>query len=86
MEVVSTELDPIILAAAGLGVLLLVGVLVMLSRVVSSNKQIMLNQQNQNNLLLSISNVLSTNAEAEKLQLNRQETRVSEKSGEQGVE
>lgn len=81
METVETILDPLILAAAGVAVLLLVGVLVGISRITATNKQIVEQQKTQNNLLLTISNVL-TSAKAEAVQA-RTEAKLSEQPGAQ---
>jgi type II secretory pathway pseudopilin PulG len=80
---VQTELDPFILAVAGIAVILLAGLLISINRLISSNKKVQENQQNQNNLLLNIANVLSSNTTA---QLSRQEVKQSEKAAEQSAE
>ncbi len=80
---VKTELDPFILAVAGLAVILLGGLLIAINKIIASNKKILQNQQNQNNLLLNIANVLSSNTAA---QPSRQEVKQSEKAAEQSAE
>ena len=85
METVATELDPFILAAAGLAILLLIAVLIRVSQLISSNKQVLENQKNQNNLLMTISNVLSSNAAGANPQ-TRTEPRVSGKPTQQDFE
>ncbi len=82
MERVTTELDPFILAFGALGVLLLVIVLVVLNKLIASNNKLLMNQKNQNELLLTISNVLSSKSEAESLQI-KQKIKVGDSSPEQ---
>ena len=78
MQVVSTELDGFILAVAGAAVLLLAAVLIGIGRLISYNKKVLANQQNQSKLLMSISNVLATNTGTSNLQA-RQENELAEK-------
>jgi len=68
---------------AGIAVILLAGLLIAINRLISSNKKVLENQQNQNNLLLNIANVLSSNTAGEP---SRQEVKQSEKAAEQNAE
>lgn len=85
METVETILDPLILAAAGLAVILLIAALVGIRKVISGHKQIIEQQKNQNNLLLTISNVLTSNSRSESTQ-SRQDNVVVEKPKTQDAE
>ena len=82
MEVVLTELDPYILAVGIIAVLLLVGVLIGVGKMISTNKKILSNQNKQNNLLLTMSNVMGSAPVGP----GRHEPRVSEESAEQDVQ
>ena len=85
MNVVSTELDGLILAVAIAAVLLLAGVLIVIRNILSTNRKILQNQQNQSQLLMAISNVLSSGPSVAETPA-RQETGVNEKQDKQIAE
>lgn len=77
METVETILDPLILVAGCLAVVLLIAALIGIRKLIAGHKLIIEQQKNQNNLLSAISNVLTSNPKVETVQ-NRQED-MSEK-------
>ena len=84
MFLLTTELELTILGVASMGALILIAALITLVRVLTTNKTILHNQQKQNELLISISNVLGTKSE-EELRKFKQENIRAEKSSEQSA-
>ena len=82
MYLLLTELELTVLGVASIGVMFLGAGLITLTRLVASNKIIAQNQQKQNELLLTMSNVLATQSEEENRRL-KQESIRTEKSPEQ---
>ena len=82
MFLLSTEIELTILGVASMGALLLGAALITLVRLVASNKIIMQNQQKQNELLITMSNILASQSEEENRRL-KQESIRPEKSPEQ---
>ena len=77
-----TELELTVLGVASIGVMFLGAGLITLTRLVASNKIIAQNQQKQNELLLTMSNLLASQSEEENRRLKQESARI-EKSPEQ---
>ena len=82
MYFLTTELELTILGVASIGSMLLLAALIAINKVIVTNKIIEKNQQKQNELLLTMSNILGSKSE-EEIRKFKQENIRSEKSAEQ---
>jgi hypothetical protein len=82
MYFLTTELELTILGVASIGAMLLLAALIAINKVIVTNKMIAQNQQKQNELLLTMANVLGSKSE-EEIRKFKQENSRSEKSADQ---